>query len=305
MVRKKTKNKYLFRTIKKNGVPFFAVAFIAATSIAIFLGLQSSAVAILKKTNRYFVDNRLESLEITCANGITQDDIEAIRGWDEVDAAEGGYSAMALMDSEKEIITIQARSLSSDMNDPVILDGTLPSAYDEAAVEEKFANEHGIKVGDEITLEHDGNFVSDTFRVTAVVNEPFFCCSSVKDARGRSTEGLGSASYYIMLTKEAFDSSYYNDCYTTAYVKNNALDKYYYFSDAYKEQEAAFKEKIEALGQERAENRYNSLKEDAQSKINSAQSEIEDSEKKLSDGRAQIEANKKALEASPLRASVT
>ncbi|MGN0340124.1 MAG: FtsX-like permease family protein [Lachnospira sp.] len=305
MVGRKTKNKYLFRTIKKNGVPFFAVAFIAATSIAIFLGLQSSAVAILKKTNRYFVDNRLESLEITCANGITQDDIEAIRGWDEVDAVEGGYSAMALMDSEREIITIQARSLSADMNDPVILDGTLPAAYDEAAVEEKFANEHGIKVGDEITLEHDGNFVSDTFRVTAVINEPFFCTSTVKDARGRSTEGLGSASYYIMLTKEAFDSSYYSDCYTTAYVKNNRLDRYYYFSDAYKEQEAAFKEKIEALGKERAELRYNSLKEDAQSEIDKAQSKIDDSEKKLSDGRAEIEATKKALEASPLKAVAT
>ena len=46
---KKAKTKYLLRTIKKNGVPFFAVAFIAATSIAIFLGLQSSAKAILKK----------------------------------------------------------------------------------------------------------------------------------------------------------------------------------------------------------------------------------------------------------------
>ena len=32
---KKAKTKYLLRTIKKNGVPFFAVAFIAATSIAI------------------------------------------------------------------------------------------------------------------------------------------------------------------------------------------------------------------------------------------------------------------------------
>lgn len=293
---KKAKTKYLLRTIKKNGVPFFAVAFIAATSIAIFLGLQSSAKAILKEVDRYFVTNRLESLEITCANGITKEDIEAIAGWEGVDAVEGGYSAMAIMDSEKEKITIQARSLLSDMNDPVILEGTLPSAPNEAAVEEKFADEKGIQIGDEITLEHDGNFVSDTFRVTAIVNEPFFCCASIKDARGKSTQGLGSASYYIMLHKDAFDSSYYSDCYTTAYVKNNALDAYYYFSDEYKEQEAAFKEKLETLGQERAQLRFDSLTDDAQSEIESAQSEIADSEQELSDGESQIEENQKDLD---------
>ena len=296
MVKGKARTTYLLRTIRKNGVPFFAVAFIAATSIAIFLGLQSSATAILKETNRYFVTNRLESLEITCANGITQEDIDAIAGWDGADAVEGGYVAMALMDGEREKITIQARSLCSDMNDPVVLEGTLPSAPDEAAVEQIFAKEQGIQIGDEIILEHDGSFVSDTFRVTAIVNEPFFCCATIQDARGKSTEGLGAASYYIMLTGDAFDSSYYSDCFTTAYVKNDALDVFFYFSDDYKEQEAAFKEKIEELGQERAELRYMFLKDDARSAIDSAEREINDSEKELSDGMTEIEETKKELD---------
>ncbi|MGN1415738.1 MAG: FtsX-like permease family protein, partial [Oscillospiraceae bacterium] len=296
MVKRKARTKHLLRTIKKNGVPFFAVAFIAATSIAIFLGLQSSAAAILKETDRYFVTNRLESLEITCANGITKEDIEAIAGRDEVDAAEGGYSAMALMNSEREKITIQARSLCSEMNDPVIIEGTLPSAPNEAAVEEKFANEHEIKLGDEITLEHDGMLVSDTFSVTAIVNEPFFCCATVRDARGKSTQGLGSASYYIMLTADAFDPSYYSDCYTTAYVKNNALDNYYYFSDEYKKQEEAFKDKIDTLAQERAQLRFDSLTGDAEAEIEDAKLKISDSEKELSDAESDIKENKEKLD---------
>lgn len=295
MVKRKANTKHLLRTIKKNGVPFFAVAFIAATSIAIFLGLQSSATAILKETDRYFVTNKLESLEITCANGITGEDIEAIAGWDEVDAVEGGYSAMALMNSESEKITIQARSLCSDMNNPVVIEGILPATSCETAVEELFAKEHGIQIGDEITLEHDGNLVSDTFRVTAIINEPFFCCATVQDARGKSAEGLGSASYYIMLTEGAFDSAYYSDCYTTAFVKNNALDEYYYFSDEYKKQEEAFREKLEILGRERAELRYDSLTGDAETEIENAKSEIADGEKELSEGIDRIEENKEEL----------
>lgn len=296
MVKRKARAKYLFRTIKKNGVSFFAVAFIAATSIAIFLGLQSSATAVLKETDSYFVKNRLESVEIACANGITEEDIAAISEWDNVDLAEGGYSATALINSENEKIIIQARSLSEKMNDPVIIKGVLPTYYNEAAVEEKFANEHNIKIGDEMTLEQDGMLLSDNFVVTAIVNEPFFCCSSVKDARGSSSEGLGSASYYIMLNKEAFDPDYYSGCYTTAYVKNNALDDYYYFSDEYKEQENIFKESLEQLGKERAELRFNYLYDDASGKISEAEKKISDSGKEIADGQKSIDDSKKALE---------
>lgn len=133
------------RTIRKNGVSFFAVGFIAAVSIAIFLGFQSTADAILKKANRYFTENRLETLEISCANGITQEDIEAVAGWDGVDAVEGGYSAMILMDGSDEKVTLQALSLCSEMNDPVVLEGELPAAENEAAIEENLLRKRGFK----------------------------------------------------------------------------------------------------------------------------------------------------------------
>ena len=42
---KSTRAKYLVRNIKKGGVSFLAVAVIAAVSIAIFHGFQSSANA--------------------------------------------------------------------------------------------------------------------------------------------------------------------------------------------------------------------------------------------------------------------
>lgn len=294
---KKTRRKNLIRTIRKNGVSFFAVGFIAAVSIAIFLGFQSTAVAILNRADNYFVDNRLETLEIACANGITQEDLEAIAGWDGVDAVEGGYSSMVVMDGEDEKITLQALSLCTEMNDPVVIEGTLPSASDEAAVEEKFADEKGLKVGDEITIRHDGSLVGDTFHVTAIINQPLFSCANVCDSRGKSTEGLGAASYYIELPKEAFDTSYYEDCFSTAYVKNNSLDDIYYFSDEYAGQEEAFTEMVKELGAERAELRYTSLRDEADSKISDAQTEIDDAQTEIDDAQAEIDGAQTEIEA--------
>ncbi len=296
MVMKRTQSKHLMRTIRKNGVSFFAVAFIATTSIAIFLGFQSTADAILKRADRYFTENRLESLEISCANGITKEDIDTIAGWEGIDAAEGGYSSMVMMDDEEEIVTLQALSLSDEMNVPVVIEGALPASSDEAAVEEKFAKERGLSVGDTVTLRHDGELNLETFHVTAIINQPMFCCANIVDSRGKSTEGLGAASYYICLTKDAFDASYYDDCFTVARVRNDSMDDTYYFSDEYTELEASLKEKVEELGEKRAQLRYTSLEDEAQSAIDDAQEEIDEAEEELADGRSEIDSKQKELD---------
>ncbi|MCD7981520.1 MAG: hypothetical protein LUF32_04265, partial [Clostridiales bacterium] len=280
---KKVGNRYLWRSIKKNMVSFFAVSFIAATSIAVFLGLQSAAAAILNEANRYFVSNRLETMEITCANGMTRDDVETISEWEGVDAAEGGYSATVLTNRETERIALQALSLCDEVNVPEVLEGTLPSASDEAAIEEMFAVQEGIQVGDTLTLEHEGELVTDTFTVTAILNQPAYCCAETVDSRGQSSKGLGAASYYIQLPEEAFDSDYYGGSYTKVYIRNDSLDEVSYFSTAYKRQENALKEEFEELGRERSELRYTSLLEEALSEIEDAQSEMNEEQEALAE----------------------
>lgn len=296
MVMKKTKRKHLLKTIQKTGVSFFAVAFIAATSIAIFLGLQSSAAAILKQADRYFKDNRLETFEITCANGITEEDIEAVRGWEDVESAEGGYVSTAVLHTEGENILVQTRSLCEDMNLPVIMEGRLPQSAGEAAIEEKLAEEKEIGIGDTITLAHDGELKSDTFEVTAIINEPLFDSVNISDARGKAEAGLGSNDYYIELSEDAFDSSYYSGCFTTAYIYSSSFDGIYYFSDEYQQKEEEMKEKLETLAQERAQLRYETLKEEARSEIDDARAEIDKAQEELDEGREQISEKKEELD---------
>ncbi len=253
MVMKKTRGKHLLRTIHKNVISFFAVAFIAATSIAIFLGLQSAATAIMKASGQYFITNKLQTMEITCATGITAQTLDAVKEWDDIDIAEGGYSDMVVMDGEYEKITLQAFSLTEQLNNTVVLEGKLPTKPDEIAVEELFVMRKGIQIGDVITLAHDGNLVSDTFTVTAIINQPAFCCARIQDSRGQAKEGLGAASFYIAMTKDAFNSSYYGDRFTKVYIYNNELGSMDYYSEDYKSLETELIDKLEVLGTESAE----------------------------------------------------
>lgn len=280
---KKTQRKYLLKAIKKTGVSFFAVALIAATSIAIYLGIQSGAVTILQYTDYYFEENRLANMEIVCANGITQEDVDMLRKQPQVDTVEGGYKTMVLMDSEEEKIIVQVRSLLEEMNQAVVLEGELPKADDEVAIEQKFALKQGIALGDELRIEHDGELVHDVFRVTAIINEPAFSCADVQDARGKGDVGFGSASYYIEVAKEAFDASYYDNCYGVVYVENKALSGIYFYSDEYAETESALICDLEEFGKERAKLRYDSLMQQATEKIGAAGLEPADAEKVLKD----------------------
>ncbi len=264
---KKTQIKYLLRAIWKNKASFFSVAMIAAVSMAVFLGMQAATDAMYTGADEYFRQNRLQTAEISCANGITDEDISAMGTRAGVDAVEGGYTAAVLAESEHEQLIIQARSICENMNTPVVLEGVLPAAPDEVAVEQIYADNIGISPGDTLVIDHEGALLSNEFTVTAIVNDPAYACSSLPDTRGRSNIGIGSVSYYIMLDKSAFDDAYFNGCYTTAFIYSRELAGIDYFSDEYEEKEARSLADLRALGEERAKLRYDAIVTEATDKL--------------------------------------
>lgn len=296
MVMKKTRAKYLFQSIRKGGVSFLAVAVIAAVSIAIFHGFQSSANAILLKADQYFTENNLETLEISCANGLTQEDLEAIAAWEGVSAVEGGYTDSVQLETGGERILVQARSLTNTINQPVVVEGELPTAENEAAIEAYLAQQKGIGVGDTISLTQDGCLIGDTFTVTGIVNLPVYCCVSLFDVRGTGETGLGSNEYFVCLPQAAFDAGYYSDCYTVAYVDSNVLDGVYYFSDEYAKEETRYLDQLEPLAQKQATLRYESLRDEADRELEDARAEIEENEEKLKEARTAIADQESVLE---------
>ena len=287
---KKTQKTYLLRTIKKNMVSFLAVALMVATGISIYLGDFSAAKAILERANDYFIENRLQSLEVSSIYGITQDDIEALAALGEVDEVEGGYSSVVLLDADNGTgkMPVKVQSLLDSMNLPVVLEGNLPVNYKEVAIEQKMARKEGIRVGDVITIEHKGELRANTFVVSAIINQPSYCCAKALDSRGMSDIGIGSVQYYIALPKEAFETSYFADCYTTAYIKNYELDNYFYFSDEYKEKEAALQEQLLSLGEKRASLRFDEVRIQAKEKIQETEEILEEYESVMKSAEEQV-----------------
>lgn len=230
---KKTSLKHLFRTIKKNVVSFFAVAFIAAISIAIYIGLQSAATATLKAADKYFDKNNLANFEVYSKVGITKEDIESFENVEGISSVEGGYATPIAIEQNGQLVYVNAISLCENMNVPVILEGKLPNSENEVAVEQKYAKQNDVKVGDKIVVKDKSFLKTEHFTVTAIINRPDYCCAKISDVRGNSNAGLGSLSYYMCFSSSAFNIDYLGECYTKAYIRADALDKYYCYSDEY------------------------------------------------------------------------
>ena len=289
---KRTQKTYLLRTIKKNIVSFLAVALMVATGISIYLGDFSAAKAILEKANEYFVENKLQSLEVSSIYGITSEDINAITTLSGVDEVEGGYSSVVLLDADNGTgkMLVKAQSLLDNMNLPVVLEGTLPIKDTEVAIEQKMAVKEGIQVGDTITIEHKGELKNNTFMVSAIINQPSFCCAKALDSRGMSEIGIGSVQYYISLPREAFESSYFSNCYTTAYIKDYELDNYFYFSKEYKEREALLREELLSLGEQRSSMRLEEVRLQGKEKIEESEAILEEYQSVMKSAKEQVAA---------------
>ncbi len=255
----KTKIRYLQKAIAKNGVSFFTVAFIAAVSIAIYLGMQSATHSILLDADQYFRDNRLPTMEFSCGNGITEEDVDALAALPEVDLAEGGYAVTVLAELPEERINLRVFSRTAHINVPVVLEGALPVAEDEVAIEEMLAKQADLQVGDTLTLSHDGCLKTDTFRITAIINQPNYCCATAKDSRGAATVGFGAAERYVTVTKDAFDPAYFGNAYTTAWALSEDLAELYYYSDEYAAEEETRMDRLSDFCRERADLRYDAL----------------------------------------------
>ncbi|MDO4565587.1 MAG: FtsX-like permease family protein [Clostridia bacterium] len=292
---KRTQRKELLRSIWKNRVSFFAVAFIASTSIAIFSGMKFSAAAINQGADRYFRSQEYAHFEINCGNGLTTDDVNALLDSGIAQKAEGGYAASATMLGEDENTVIQVRSLYSELNKPVVVEGRLPEGRNEVSVEQILAEEKGIAVGDTLRLQHEGMLYEEEFVVSGIVDDPAYCCVTIRDSRGLAEIGTGAAFYHVNVAPEAFDSGYYNETFTVIYVVTEELRDLFFFSDAYNEKSEELLQKLEDFGSQRAALRYNDLKAEADAALAEAELDISTVEDELATVEADIAAAKQAV----------
>ena len=307
--RKSAMWKTTYREIRQSFGRYAAILAIVALGVGFFVGLMVVTPAMVRNGGRYLNSHDLYDLRLLSTLGFEKDSVDAFTGREDVKAVEGAVSSdfLAVDESGKSRVLV-AQTLLEVQNQVELKEGRLPEAADEIVVDSSLFSKDDIgktiQVSDENSEETAELFAYDVYTIVGVADASYY----INYQRGSTTLGTGRVSGFVYMLPDGFDTDYY----TELFVRLDQNDRIY--SDAYKAKIEDLKTWAEPIAEQEAQNRYDSLKADAQQKVDDAQKELRDQtadartdleeakqkltdgQKELADGKEQIADAKKQLQ---------
>ena len=301
--------KTTYREIRQSFGRHAAILAIVALGVGFFVGLMVVTPAMVRNGGRYLNNHDLYDLRLLSTLGFEKDSVDAFTGREDVKAVEGAVSSdfLAVDESGKSRVLV-AQTLLEVQNQVELKAGRLPEAADEIVVDSSLFSKDDIgktiQVSDENSEETADLFAYDVYTIVGVADASYY----INYQRGSTTLGTGRVSGFVYMLPDGFDTDYY----TELFVRLDQNDRIY--SDAYKAKIEDLKTWAEPIAEQEAQKRYDSLKADAQQKVDDAQKELRDQtadartdleeakqkltdgQKELADGKEQIADAKKQLQ---------
>ncbi len=186
----------LFANIKKTFVSFFSILMFVALGVGIFLGISWAGPALETAADKVFEEGKLHNYQVQYLYGFTDEDVAKIAAFDGVtDVEPVRQSFQTLKGHDKADKAVKVQQLTERISPVTVLEGELPKAANEIALNEVAANKLGYSVGDTITFEKDPKTVSDEDSIEMTLDSTSFGTANATDGdAGSSGEAGASAS---------------------------------------------------------------------------------------------------------------
>lgn len=290
------------REIKNTYKRFISILLMAFLGVGFFAGIRATSPDMVDTIDKYYDEQNVYDIQIVSTLGLTDEDLEEISKVENVERAQGSYETDGKIEiNNKEIIgkfiTI------GDLNQPILLEGSLPKNENECVVENAFLTSNDKQIGDTIQVEiedttnDEGEEIAylknKEIKIVGTVRSPLYISSD----RGTSKLGAGKVNYYIYIPEENINAK---DIYTNIYVQVKDAEKYTTSSDEYEDYIEQVTKSIEEIKERREQARHEQLVDiaeqkvtDAENELNTqkidAQNQIDDAEKEIEDGKSQIQ----------------
>jgi len=248
----------LLNNIKRKFVAFIAILIFSAFGIAFFFGLSWSESALVNSVYKIWNEQNGHDFEILFPYGFDEEEIQKINQISGVSQIECGYCAYQYFISDG--LKNQAKILSVPRNIDVLFDieGVLPSESDEIAIDEYWAKENNISIGDKITflpdntekahllsnlLKENYDIVSfdkngdvkylsnTTYNVTALVKSSSYISILASGYEASPIDGT-PVNCIMFIDNSGFDVDSYTG-FTNVYIRCDELRKYVNDRSAY------------------------------------------------------------------------
>ncbi len=263
----------IWRTIRGSLKRYLSILTITALGVSIMIGLNAGCEDLRASVDAYFDQQHVYDISIQSTLGLTGDDVKAVSKVSGVESAEGIYSetAYTTIGSQNERVNVQSLS-KNDLDQPVIVEGSLPDSSSKVAVTERFLKDSGKKIGDTLTFSVSKSTDEDTESDTTEIFEQreYTICGSVldptdimPDTTTNSFRATSLADYSFYVTESAATST----AFTAIHLSVESADELDCYSNAYDKLVSQVKQKLEDIASKREEARTKELREDSSEEI--------------------------------------
>ena len=287
---KKTQFVDCIRNIAKQKVSFVSIILIAIMGVTAFLGIGYTSTALCKNSSDVYDSLNFRDIEMVSTLLFSDKDIQDIRGVEGVKDVEPIRYTGAKLCYANERESVNVISVSNRINLSVSVKGRLPKGAGECAVEQKTADELGLKVGDKIALINvEGNTAEylggSDYVITGIAKHADHINILVPDLA------------YVFVSLDAFDSAALDGCYMKAEVVIEKPERINRFSKEYEELVAKVMSRIDKLSVSATARRTKEVKGKANKDILDGEEALDEALKKLEDARRQLDEKTKELKA--------
>ena len=290
------------KEIKNTYKRFISILLMAFLGVGFFAGIRATSPDMVDTIDNYYDKQNVYDIQIVSTLGLTDEDLEEISKVENVEKVQGSYETDGKIEIDNKEIVTKFISIS-EINQPILLEGSLPQNENECVVEQAFLTSNNKQIGDTIQVEIESTTNDEGEEIEYLKNKELKIVGTVQSQlyisrdRGTSKLGAGKVNYYIYIPQENINAK---DIYTSIYVQVKDAKKYTTSSDEYEDYIEEVTNSIEEIKDEREQARYNQLVDIAQQKVNDAENElntqkadaqaqINEAEKEIEDGKNQIQ----------------
>jgi len=292
----KTLLKDIFREIKKSFSRFLAILAIITIGIAFFVGIKMTCPDMKITADKYFKDNRLMDFYLVSTVGFNKEDIESIRNLKGIKGVMPSYSIDAMMDVESESYVVKINSLTNSndenyLNRPLLISGKLPTNSGECVIEKSHFNDLSLVIGSKIRLTSGNssnildNIATDEFTVVGIIQSPLY----ISKERGTSAIGNGKIATFMVIAESDFRLPVYNGIYITS---SDSQESFAY-TEEYDKKIESLKIDLENLALLRSNIRYEEIKSEANTILQSKEDELKVAQSKFATASSYLTINQK------------
>ena len=279
---KAVRRKNIRRRIRSGAGRFLAILFIVALGSGFMAGLAATSPDMLETADTYFDETHWYDVDLKSPLGFTDADADAVAALPGVGVLQCARVVDLVLDGESTSHTCRVYGLLDENGDTALnrvklLEGRMPESASECVVQDSAGRytDKAVGIGEMLTLspENDryetlkSSVTSDTLTVVGIVESPM----SIAVMQEPTNVGAGSIGLHVFTCADYYDLPYYTEFYLSL-SGAAALDS---FSEEYDALTDAFVRRLEALGDERAPVRAETVRTETAEQIDALEQSLD------------------------------